>query len=131
MEKIIPYLDLIFFDIKHMDKQLHKKYTGLSTILIHRNFIKLNEIFKSLQPRTPLIPGMNDTNENIIAISEFLLNNGHKIIHLLPYHKMGEAKLTRIHSGQRPLGLSPFGKERLELIRRIFEEEGIDAEIYD
>mmetsp|Transcript_4891 Transcript_4891/g.2728 ORF Transcript_4891/g.2728 Transcript_4891/m.2728 type:complete len:199 (-) Transcript_4891:2438-3034(-) len=131
IKKIIPYLDLIYFDIKLMDSHLHKKYTGRDNNLILENFSNLSKSFKNLQARMPIIPGINDNRKNITATANFLKEHRHKTIHCLPYHNMGEAKLLRIDTKMKSMNLKSSDADALVPIRKIFNKEGINAVIYD
>ena len=63
LEKIIPNLNLIYYDIKHINSDLHKKYTGVSNELILENLRRLNKIFSPIIVRIPVIPGYNDSSD--------------------------------------------------------------------
>lgn len=77
-EELLPDMDLILFDVKEMDSQKHKAFTGVKNEMILNNLLSVRETIteKNLKTklwiRTPLIPGMTDTTENILAIGEFL-----------------------------------------------------------
>ncbi len=60
MEAILPYLDLIYFDLKMIDSEKHKKYTGRENRIIIENFVQMAKISPNLQPRMPVIPTIND-----------------------------------------------------------------------
>lgn len=92
-EKIIPYTDLFLYDIKSMDNNIHKEYTGVENTLILKNLAKLLQSDKTVWIRVPVIPGVNDTEEEFYNIKSFLLKNGQPAkVELLPYHAMGEHK---------------------------------------
>jgi pyruvate formate lyase activating enzyme len=131
MKKIIPRLDLVFYDLKHMDGGMHREYTGAGNRRILENFLSVSALIKNVQPRMPLVPCFNDGDENISATARFIKKAGHRAIHCLPYHKLGEAKLTRINTKQRPLGLAGHDADDLERIKKMFRKEGVDAIIYD
>jgi pyruvate formate lyase activating enzyme len=131
MEKLLPYLDLIYFDLKIMDGVLHKEHTGQDNGLILENYLELCERSKMLQARMPIIPGINDNSENIIATIKFLKEHGNDTIHCLPYHNLGEAKLTGIDTELEPLDLTKPSSDLLESIKKQFHDERIDAIIYD
>ncbi len=128
---LLPYIDLIYFDIKHLDSQKHKEYTGLTNNTILNNFEKLNLIFNNIQVRIPLIPNINDGIDNIKATSEFLIKNGHKSAHLLPYHSMGNSKAIRIDYGAEIFKVEPHTKEEIEIIKSYFSKFGINPITYD
>lgn len=78
LEELLPYTDLVLFDLKEIDPQLHRKYTGSSNEKIHENIVRLTEYMKNhirpseLWVRTPLIPGLTATEENITGTGRFI-----------------------------------------------------------
>ncbi len=128
---LLPYIDLIYFDIKHLDKQKHKKFIGLSNTTILSNFEKLNKVFKNVQVRIPLIPGVNDSIVDIELFCNYLLENGHKTAHLLPYHSMGNSKAVRIDYNAEIFKVEPHSKEEIEKIKSQFSNFGITPITYD
>ncbi|WP_371380496.1 glycyl-radical enzyme activating protein [Sporomusa aerivorans] len=87
--------DDILFDIKHMNSELHKKYTGVSTELILKNLEKLAadpNIRNKITIRVPFIHHVNDDAENVEQLCNFMIANGLKKVNILPYHNMGIAK---------------------------------------
>ena len=92
-EKIIPYTDLFLYDIKVMDNEKHKKYTGVENDLILENLKKLLKLNLPVWIRIPVIPSVNDSNDDMMKIKSFFEENGYpEKIELLPYHAMGEHK---------------------------------------
>ncbi len=87
---MLPYIDTIYFDLKIFDTDLHKKYCGQDNKNILNNFKKLvtvsNNSNLTLLARTPLIPGISDTKENLNATADFLVSLGVKESQLLPYN---------------------------------------------
>lgn len=106
IESLAPYIDLFQTDIKHMNSELHEKVTGYPNNQILNNIRSLAiDAKKKVAIRIPLIPGFNDTDENIQAVAEFArqINAGGYLhmVHILPYHAMGQSKyeaLDRIYS---------------------------------
>lgn len=92
LEKILPVLNLILLDIKHMDSAEHQRLTGIGNELILANARKLGEMEFPVLIRTPLIPGYNDTQANLEQMGEFLRQTGLCSVELMPYHKLGESK---------------------------------------
>ena len=84
--------DYMLFDVKLVDESLHKRYTGVSNDLILQNFRALASSGKDFVIRTPLIPTVTDTEENLEAIAGLLEQNGIRYIELLPYNKMSGSK---------------------------------------
>ncbi len=128
---LLPYIDLIYFDIKHLDKQMHKKYTGITNTTILSNFEKLNHIYKNVQVRIPLIPGVNDSIEDIELFCNYLQENGHTTTHLLPYHSMGNSKAVRIDHNTEIFKVKPHSKGEIEKIKYQFSNFGITPITYD
>lgn len=94
VERILPYLDEFFVDLKVMDPQLHKKWTGRENHSILENVRKAAENCKkdAIHIRVPLIWGMNDDRKNIEATADFCsrLKNCREL-EFLPYHRLGIA----------------------------------------
>lgn len=88
------YLDHILYDIKCTDPHKHKKFTGRDNALILKNIKMLFREFPDVTKliRTPVIPGFNDSEEDIKAIAEFLKEYKNYRYELLPYHRFGEGK---------------------------------------
>lgn len=88
--------DQIFFDLKHMDADTHKKLTGVDNTLIIENARRISDTDKQIVFRLPLIPSLNDDVSNVKATGEFvksMMNNQNDLsIELLPYHALGADK---------------------------------------
>lgn len=87
--EILEKLDFVIMDMKIADSELHKKYTGVSNSRILENFETLRKSGKPYLIRTPLIPNITDTKENLDAIKELI---GASEWERLPYNKMAGAK---------------------------------------
>jgi pyruvate formate lyase activating enzyme len=106
-ERILPYVDLIYYDIKLMDRKAHRTYVGKSNERILRNFLTLVRDGRcAVQPRVPLVPGITATEENLSAIVRFLKEAGADQVALLPYNPMG---LDKYRSLGRPAPELPTG----------------------
>ncbi len=90
-ELLLPYTFGLLYDIKIMDEKNHIKYTGTSNKLILENLKNLINTELEIIPRTPLIPGITDTPQNLDAISSFLksinLEKKHVLLPYNAYHK--------------------------------------------
>ncbi|MHA1805162.1 MAG: glycyl-radical enzyme activating protein [Promethearchaeota archaeon] len=96
-KKILPFLDLIYFDLKIKDSKLHEKYCGVSNELIFNNFTYLNKLNKiEILPRIPLIPGITTTRENLSNLVSFLKAENVKKVGLLPYNPLWLSKPSKI-----------------------------------
>jgi len=123
--KLLPYLDIVYFDLKVIGGNEHKRLTGASNKRILANARKLVESGGKVVFRVPLVRGMTATEDNISDLIELLDELGQEEVHLLPYHKMGESKLQRIDSGLEPLGLEPLSDEEVAEIRARFGAAGM------
>lgn len=94
--------DYFLFDLKLIDDSLHKRYTGVSNKKILNNFKLLVQSGNDFVVRTPLIPNVTDTEENLSAIAQLLDENGVRYIELLPYNKMAGAKYKLVLRSYRP-----------------------------
>lgn len=122
-QKMLPYVDLIYYDIKLFDAQAHQAYTGQDNQLILGNLKRLvAEKTVTIVPRIPLIPGITAGEENLVAIADFLRELGITKAELLPYNPMGMEKWSRIGKTRPGLPERFMAKEERETVRRGFEE---------
>lgn len=100
-EDILKSLDFVMADLKIWDDELHKKYTGVSNGPILENFKKLDALGVPFLVRTPLIPTVTDSKENISQIKDFIKNfKNITKYELLPYNPLGNSKLTALGRDQ-------------------------------
>ncbi|MDY3371668.1 MAG: glycyl-radical enzyme activating protein [Terrisporobacter othiniensis] len=125
IEKVIPYVDTVLLDIKHIDPYTHKKFTGISNEVILKNAKRISQITKTVV-RVPIIPGFNYSYKDIEDIAKFVktLNNV-DTIHLLPYHTFGENKYDLLGIEYTLDGLKRLSKEDLNEHKKIVESYGI------
>jgi len=99
-KKILPYVDYMFIDIKHIDSNMHKKLTGKGNELILDNVKRIAEFGVPITIRTPIIPNYNQTIENVTGIATYISDiQGVKEYELLPYHNLGESKYKALGRG--------------------------------
>lgn len=97
--KLLPYIDLIFYDIKFIDPILHKKYTNKNNSRILDNFLELiRDSSVHIIPRIPLIPKITATTENLTNIADFLKKANCMNYKLLTYNSGGISK--RVYTGK-------------------------------
>lgn len=130
-ERLLPYLDLILFDLKHMDAAKHKAHTGIDNELILSNLCKLAENHAPVQVRVPLIPDFNANKADIIAIAEYVaaLPLPEPSIGLLPYHTLGRAKYRALAREYPWADHQPLTDDDLNGYASIFESYGISVSI--
>lgn len=92
-KKALPYIDSMFFDVKHIDPDIHKELTGFDNEVILTNLKAISSHGIPITVRTPVVPGCNDSEENIVSIAEFIKDIPNvQEYELLPYHNLGESK---------------------------------------
>ena len=97
LDEVSRRADLILFDLKVMDEHRHRVFTGESNSIILENLKKLSESRNDIVIRVPVLKGLNDDQENIQSMAEFLLRlNKSWQINLLPFHRGGEGKRRRL-----------------------------------
>jgi pyruvate formate lyase activating enzyme len=128
---LLPRLDGIYFDLKHPDPEAHRRGTGRDNRLILENYSRLAEVFPAVEARMPVVPGFNTDPDALAALARFLKACGTPRIHLLPYHRLGEAKLPRLDTRLKPLGIAAPGEAEMSAARAIFQREGVDAICYE
>ena len=96
-KKILPYIDLFLFDIKTVDHDKHREFTGQSLELIHNNLRFIDRSGKKIQLRCPLVPGLNDSNAELAGIAA-LANSLENVqsIDIEPYHPLGVSKIAKL-----------------------------------
>ena len=132
LKTILEYVDLVLFDFKQMDRDQHKKYTGVSNELILENAKKIHqELALPMLARVPLLPGYNDSEENLEQTAAFIAGNlGEGItVHLLPYHRLGETKYERMEAPEKVIPIQPPGDEYMEKVKTIFEAFDLTVKI--
>jgi pyruvate formate lyase activating enzyme len=127
-EKLLPYVDLILYDLKHMDHVEHKNHTGVSNELIHENLKKIDECGIPIEVRIPIIPGINDAKENILRSTKFLTEiKNITRVELLPYHNLGKSKYVRLGMEYQLNDLEPPGKEQMNEITEWMRPSGLEV----
>ena len=100
IEKIAEFTDLFLFDVKHMNAERHLELTGVRNEMILGNLQWLLENRCNVRIRMPLLKGVNDGEEEIGQLIEFLQPyqdcKNFKGVDLLPYHKMGVNKYNQL-----------------------------------
>jgi pyruvate formate lyase activating enzyme len=132
LRRVLNYVDLVLYDFKHMDPVEHKKCTGVSNDLILDNARKIHhESSIPILARVPIIPGYNDSVENIEATARFIateLDNSTKV-HLLPYHRLGEIKYERLERPGKSVSIEPPSEERMSKLKKMVESFGLTVYI--
>ncbi len=124
IEMLLPYLDHYLMDIKHIDSEKHKRFTGRGNELMLENARKVAESGKTkLDIRVPVIPTFNDKPEEIRAIAQFADKlPGVKKIHLLPYHRLGQDKYDGLGRKYEMDGILPPDNTYMEMLKQVVRQ---------
>jgi pyruvate formate lyase activating enzyme len=128
---VIPVTDHFLFDLKHMDSDIHDTYTGQPNGPILGNAALIIEHGVDIVFRQPLIPGINDTAENIEATAAFLSGLG-KIdarLELMPFHRMGWSKYRALNMKYPMDGTGAAEDEMVESVKTAYLDRGIRCTI--
>ncbi len=130
ISRYLPHLDYIMMDIKHTNEEKHKEFTGQPNRRILENARKIAESGANLTIRVPVIPGFNDTPEEISAIAEFAKTlPGVEHLHLLPYHRMGEDKYAALGRTYALAGVLPPSDEKMQYLLKTAQKSGLICQI--
>ncbi len=127
---VFPYTDLFLYDLKVMDPEKHKKFTGVDNKQILDNLKFIFDNNGVVRIRFPLIPGYNDDKENISDMINFLkdLTNS-PIIDLLPYHRLGISKYKKLNIDSSTEFLSPSSDDRIQEVEEMLKINGFKVGI--
>ena len=125
--------DLFLVDLKVMDSERHRRYTGVPNELILDNLRLISSLGKHFWIRIPLISEVNASEENIAATADFLagLDCRPEEVDLLPYHDIGKGKHERMGTVYNPDGLSlstPSKEDQARCVRQL-EAAGLKVKI--
>ena len=126
-ERIIAYVDLLLFDIKHWDEEKHKEKTGVSNLPILQNMKYAIDQGKNVLPRLPVIPGYNDSIEDAQGFVRRLNEVGTQRVQLLPFHQFGENKYHMLGKEYAHADVKALHPEDLQEFRQVFLDNGIEA----
>jgi pyruvate formate lyase activating enzyme len=127
LETVLKYVDLLQFDLKHMDPAKHQDLTGQSNELVLSNLKRVLSV-KSPQDviiRIPVVPGCNDSVENIRESIRFVAEQGFNQVELVPYHRLGVSKYAQYGMVYPLAGCDPLPQEHFDELRRIVKESGL------
>ncbi|HSW39543.1 MAG TPA: glycyl-radical enzyme activating protein [Acidobacteriota bacterium] len=129
--EIIPVTDHFLFDLKHMNPETHRSYTGRSNEAILKNAEALIAHGADVVFRQPLIPGVNDTAENIEATARFLKTLGDKAarLEIMPFHGMGRSKYKALNMSYTMEELRAVDDEQAASVRNAYLHCGIDCSV--
>jgi pyruvate formate lyase activating enzyme len=127
ISEVAEHTDLFLYDLKNMDPNKHKDYTGVDNRKILENADSLLEMGKEVIFRVPLIPGINDGEEELMAYTHFFEKRADKFkeVHILPYHKTGSDKYRRLDLEYALRELMEPTQEQVNIVKQKFETTGL------
>ena len=124
LQEACGLLDTLLFDVKSMDPEKHRIFTGISNELILENLHRAREAYPQLSiwVRTPIVPGFNDDPEDIRRILAHVQGMPNTCFEALDYHRMGKPKYEYLGL-EFPMGDQKLEEEKIQRIRRMIQSE--------
>lgn len=119
----LPYLDLVFFDLKQMDDRRHRELTGVSNEKILENLKLVSDHQKNVIVRVPVIPGLNDSEENIAKTAEYVSSLSLPMLQFLPYHDLGKVKYVELDREYQLSDLKAPSDEAMKHLVHVAEQQ--------
>jgi pyruvate formate lyase activating enzyme len=130
IEPMLLYIDFFLWDIKHMNPEKHRKFTGVSNKLILSNARRVSERNIPLYIRVAVIPGYNDSEENIRATCEFARSLSSVVeVGLLPLHHLGKARYDSLNRPYPIANIPLVPDSVLQSMKRLVESYGLKCSI--
>ncbi|MEZ5082064.1 MAG: glycyl-radical enzyme activating protein [Bacteroidales bacterium] len=129
-EKIIPFTDLVLFDLKIIDNTKHKKFTDVENHIILSNFEFVLKKAKRVIVRFPLIPGITMTTQNIDKVINYLKKTETKPeVNILPFHRIAEGKYLKNGFTNRMAGASELPESEIADVLALIKKFGFEVSI--
>jgi pyruvate formate lyase activating enzyme len=129
IRRISEYVDLFLYDLKLMDCERHRHFTGVKNDLILRNLRLLAEQGSGVIVRIPVIPGVNDDAGNMDAFCDFLSSLNLRKVDLLPYHRIGSDKYRRLHLHNQVEDVAAPSTEQMQMLAARLKRAGFGVRI--
>jgi pyruvate formate lyase activating enzyme len=124
---LMPKIEHVFFDIKHMDDDIHLRFTGQSNKGILQNAKNIYAMQVPLTIRIPLIAEVNLDEENLRATAEFISSQLRgSSVELLPYHELGKAKYSAFRMEKEFHSFTSPSAQQLQSAYAIFSQYQIE-----
>jgi pyruvate formate lyase activating enzyme len=130
---VLPLLDWIFIDLKHMSSATHRQQTGVGNELILNNLATLaaSDWPGRLIVRIPLVPGFNDSQENLEASAAFLAEHGLHEVNLVPFHRLATSKYEQLGEPYRWAGVDRPQRAEMEAAAALMADAGLRCYVDD
>lgn len=127
ISRVLGQIDLVMFDLKVMDAEQHLALTGKKNRLILNNARLLAKAGCAVQPRMPLVPGVNDSVDNLSMLASFIHSIGWPSIELMPYHQFGKGKYATLGKPYRMDDVPSAKPEDVEKVTKLLKKHGIEC----
>ncbi len=128
-QSVAKNADLLLYDVKHYDDELHKKFTGVSNELILKNLSWAIKENIDVVVRIPVIPKVNDSLDDARQFVSILKEIGVKEVNVLPFHQFGENKYDLLEMNYELDELEAIHSENLVEYKNIFDAAGLNISI--
>jgi len=123
-EQVLPWVDLLLFDCKCMDSAAHRRATGVGNERILENLWRLGRGSTPVWVRVPVVPEVNDTEENMAALRDYLADlPAVKRVELLAYHSLGAGKHANLGMEYAYKEIKAPPKGRMEALAAYFPNQ--------
>ncbi len=124
---VLPYVDLVLYDLKHADTLAHREATGSRNEMILENLEKLGKSGVAIEIRMPIVPTINDRRDDIVAAAEILSRvDNITCVRLLPYHGLAREKYRSVGRSLTLPDVASPEHERLEEIAGWMQPFGLN-----
>lgn len=130
IKRLLPEIDYVLMDIKHIDPTKHKEYVGRDNTIVLENAKKISEYKSNLIIRVPVIPEFNDSEKEILDIANFTKKlKGVNELHLLPYHRLGIDKYTGLNRNYLLDSIEPPSEGKMKKLLEVVNSTGLNGKI--
>jgi pyruvate formate lyase activating enzyme len=131
LEKVLPYTSLVLYDVKMGNGKSHRKWTGISNEKILLNLSRVIAGGVPVTIRVPLIPGINDSDQELKKIASIAAGSLKKPgkVELLPYHRFGMGKYQQLDREYELTELITQKAPELQRMKELFESFGLECEV--
>lgn len=127
---VADHCELFLVDLKHMDSELHRQYTGVPNDGIKKNIALLTQKGHEIRVRIPLVDGCNTDEKNIQASADFLASlPGIQRVDLLPYHGIAKGKYRKLALENRASLFEPVSSRKIARCADILQQTGLTVQV--
>jgi len=128
LERVLEHVDLVLYDVKHLDPVKHREWTGVDNKVIVENAVRVAGKVRTWL-RVPLIPSFNDSQGDVKKIVELGKSIGAEKVSLLPYHRLSVTKYAGLGKGYLLGRLTEIPEDRIRNLKKSSESAGIEISL--